>query len=249
MRLLRPDVDGELDATTLETIYAYPSNLDRPWVRTNFVASLDGATSLHGHSAGLSGPADQRILNLQRDLADVVLVGANTALVERYSGIRPSVDQAARRARYGLSSAPPVAVVTRTCSLVPDSPLLADTVASPIVITCEAAPASSRQDLTNAGADVLIAGGGEVDLELALAELDRRGLRRGICEGGPRLFGSLMSGDLVDQFCLTLSPLLVGSNSDRISRGAAALNVPRRFNLGPVMRAGEFLFLSYERQR
>ena len=66
----------------LEEFYAYPAELDRPWVRVNFVSSLDGAVTLHGTSRGLSSPEDQKVLALIRDLSDVVLVGAGTALAE-----------------------------------------------------------------------------------------------------------------------------------------------------------------------
>ena len=41
----------------LEAAYATPS----PWVRANFVTSLDGAIELDGVSGGLGGPVDQEV--------------------------------------------------------------------------------------------------------------------------------------------------------------------------------------------
>jgi riboflavin biosynthesis pyrimidine reductase len=242
---LWPDPDeDELTEQTLEEIYAYPAKLDRPWVQVNFVTSLDGAVSVGGRSAGLSGPGDQRVFRMQRDIADVILVGATTALVEGYRGLKPNEVRAERRARLGLAELPPVAVVTAKASVTPESPLVSDTIVPPIILTCESAPSESRKALVDAGADVVIAGDEEVDLKVALGELDRRGLRRVDCEGGPRLFGHLIVDDLVDQLCLTLSPLLTACDAGRIANGPT-LRVPRRMKMHAALRDEDFLMLTY----
>ncbi len=48
------------------------------------ITSIDGAISVQGRSGGLSGLADKVVFGLLRSLADVVLVGAQTARAERY---------------------------------------------------------------------------------------------------------------------------------------------------------------------
>jgi 5-amino-6-(5-phosphoribosylamino)uracil reductase len=232
-----PDVDDEL-----ESVYDYPDDLRRPWVRVNFVSSLDGAVTVGGRSKGLSSRSDMRVLGLIRDQADVVLVGVGTAIVEGYRGIRRTERRLERRARFGLSEVPPIALVTRHCSLPLDSPLLTDTVVPPIVITCEAAPIGRREALAEAGADVVVAGGDEVDLHRALEALDARGLRRVACEGGPTLFGNLIEQDLVDELCLTVSPLLTSGDASRISHGPL-IEHPRRMRLLSALRADDSLLL------
>ncbi|WP_425502923.1 pyrimidine reductase family protein [Saccharopolyspora hordei] len=232
----------------LERFYAYPEQLDRPWVRVNFVSSLDGAVTVRGSSRGLSAPVDQRVLGLIRDLSDVVLVGVGTAVAEGYRGVKRTEVRAERRERRGLSPVPPIALVTARASLPPDSPLLTDTVVPPIVLTTEAAPAQRRAELADAGADVVVAGDAEVDLRAALAALDERGLRRIGCEGGPRLFGSLVDQDLVDELCLTLSPLLTSGDARRIAVGAGA-EPPRAMRLRSVLHAGSLLLVRYARMR
>ena len=226
----------------LERTYAYPEALERPWLRVNFVTSLDGAVTVRGHSRALSSPADQRVLSLIRDLSDVVLVGAGTAIIEGYRGIKSTEVRAQRRAQLGLSAIPPIALVTRHCSLPPDSPLLTDTLVPPIVLTCEAAPADRRAALAGAGADLVIAGDDQVDMRQVLAALDARGLRRVGCEGGPTLFGSLIDQDLVDELCLTLSPLLASGDASRIARGGP-LEHPRGMRLVSALHAEESLLL------
>lgn len=226
----------------LEGFYAYPEALQRPWVRVNFVSSLDGAVTVQGSSRGLSSPGDQRVLGLIRDLSDVVLVGAGTAIIEGYRGVKRKEVRTARRRRLGLSDVPPIALVTGNCSLSPDSPLLTDTVAPPIVLTCESAPADRRAALTEAGADVVLTGEDRVDLHEALAALDARGLRRIGCEGGPTLLGDLVAADLVDELCLTVSPMLTSGDASRIAVGELA-EQPRRMRLLSALHADESLLL------
>ncbi|MER7016286.1 pyrimidine reductase family protein [Saccharopolyspora sp. NPDC000359] len=232
----------------LERFYAYPEQRERPWVRVNFVSSLDGAVTVGGRSRGLSAPVDQRVLGLIRDLSDVVLVGVGTAVVEGYRGIKRSEVRAERRTRHGLSEVPPIALVTARASLPLDSPLLTDTVVPPIVLTTESAPAQRRTELADAGADVVVTGDAEVDLRVALDALAERGLRRIGCEGGPRLFGSLVDQDLVDELCLTLSPLLTSGDAGRIAVGAG-VEPPRAMRLESVLHAESLLLLRYARMR
>ncbi|MET0136496.1 MAG: pyrimidine reductase family protein [Kibdelosporangium sp.] len=248
MQSLWPDPNlDDVTEQALEAVYAYPEDLDRPFLQVNFVTSLDGAVTVGGRSAGLSGPGDQRVFHMQRDIADVILVGAATALIERYRGLKPNEVRAERRERLGLAPLPPIAVVTARASITPDSLLLTDTVVPPIILTCEAAPPDRRKALADAGADVVIVGDEMVDLSAAVEELGRRGLRRIDCEGGPRLFGHLIVDNLVDQLCLTLAPLLTACDAGRIVNGPT-LPTPRRMKLHATLHDDDFLMLTYRRQ-
>jgi riboflavin biosynthesis pyrimidine reductase len=239
-----PQVDREI-----EEFYGYPEVPDRPWLRVNFVSSLDGAVTVRGRSRELSAPADQRVLGLIRDLSDVVLVGVGTAMIERYRGVQRNEVRSDRRSRHGLSDVPPIAVVTRHCSLPPTSPLLTDTVVPPIVLTCDAAATERRTAVAQAGAEVVVVGDDDVDLHEVVAALDARGLRRIGCEGGPTLFGSLIDADLVDELCLTMSPLLTSGDASRIATGPR-IDEPRRMRLLSVLHADEsLLLLRYGRTR
>ncbi|EOD69544.1 5-amino-6-(5-phosphoribosylamino)uracil reductase, partial [Amycolatopsis vancoresmycina DSM 44592] len=169
-----PDRTGELTASDLQRLYAYPEHLDRPWVQVNFVASADGAVEIDTTSAGLSHAADRRVFLLGRDLADVILVGAGTVRAENYRGVVAGAKRLERRRRLGFDGVPPIAVVTRTAELDPDSRLFTETVVPPIVVTTETA---DTRALEAAGAEVLRAGDGDVDLPRALALLAARGLQ------------------------------------------------------------------------
>ena len=41
-----------------------------------------------------------------------------------------------------------------------------------------------------------------------------------MCEGGPSLNGAMVAADVVDEWCLTLSPTVAGGDSSRIVTGA-----------------------------
>jgi len=223
--MLWPSPGVEMTDTALESLYAYPA--DRTWVAANFVSSVDGAVSVDGRSAGLGSPADRKIYLLGRELADVVMVGAATVLIEGYRG--------AKRARPL-----PIAVVTTRGSLTPDLPLFTDTAVPPIVITTEAAR------MPELPAEVIIAGDTEVDLKVAVAELAARGLHRINLEGGPRLFGSMVAEGLVDALNLTVAPVLAVGDSSRIAHGSVI--PPVDLALASVLRADDVLLLRYQRR-
>lgn len=235
-------VAGPLSTAQLEDLYAYPD--DRLRVCVNFVSSADGAVEVQGSSARLSTPPDRIVLDLGTDLADVVLVAAGTATAEGFTGVHPNARMADRRRRFGLSDVPATVVVTSTGkSLDPSSPVLTDTLVPTVVLTCAAVPADLRAAWTDAGAEVVPVGDGEVDLHAALAELDRRGLRRINCMGGPALFGSLAEAGLVDEFRLTLAPFLVSGDAGRIARGAGM--DPGRLELLSVVTGDDTLLMRY----
>jgi riboflavin biosynthesis pyrimidine reductase len=246
MRMLWPTPLDDVTDDDLARLYGFPEDLDRPWVQVNFVASADGAATLEDRSEGLSHPADKRIFLLGRDLADVVLVGAGTARAEGYRGARTNPERQARRERLGLSGLPPIAVVTGSARIDPESPLLTDTKVPPIVITTAAAPEERRSALAEAGADILIAGEQMIDLTAALKELAARGLRRIDCEGGAHLFGELIAEDLVDQLCLTVAPLLAGAGAGRIAEGRTSSEV-RGLELASILEEDGFTMLRYRK--
>lgn len=225
-----------LDDAALAAIYAYPTDLRVPYVRVNFVTSLDGAVSVDGRSAGLGSPADKRVFRLLRALADVVLVGAGTVRAENYGGI-PRDEQSHR-------APAPIAVVTGSAGLDPTSRLLTETVTPPIVLTLSTAPQQRRAALAAAGADVVVLE--RLTPDQVLGELARRGLYRVLCEGGPQLFGELIAADAVDELCLTVAPLLTGGEAGRIATGPPGTQ-PRGMDLVSVLADNGVLLLRYRR--
>jgi riboflavin biosynthesis pyrimidine reductase len=201
----------------LADLYAYPAAGTRaePWLRANMVVSADGAAALAGRSGGLSGRADRLVFSVLRSLADVILVGAGTARVERYRAVAEREIWAALR--DGRAPTPPIAVVTRELSLDPDGPLLTGAPAGSrtIVLTTAAAPADRRAAAAR-HADVVVFGQDDLTPAAAIGALAERGYRRLLTEGGPRLLTQFTAAGLLDDLCLTISPVLEGGWAGRI---------------------------------
>lgn len=241
MRQLWPST-VELSDRDLEELYRYPDS-DSPWVVANFVASVDGGIELRGRSAGLSTAPDRVVYKLGSDLSDVVLLGARTATVEEFHGVRPDEQTRRRRLDHGLSAVPPIAVVSTGDSLPADAPVLTDVLIPSIVLTCSSAPAATRQAWSAAGATVITAGDDAVDLPAAIAALAERGLTRVDCEGGPHLLGAMLSAALVDELRLTVSPLLLSGGADRLAVGSPI--EPAGVTLASALLEDDSLMLRY----
>jgi riboflavin biosynthesis pyrimidine reductase len=192
--------------------------LDGGGLRVNFIASVDGAITVSGKSAGLQTPGDNLIFAALRDLADVVLVGAGTARDEGYTALNPSAARAEKRVANGLAPTLPIAIVTRSLGVDPTSALF--TAAHPdartLIFTCASANPAEHAELTEV-AEVIICGEHEVDLSEVHGVLAGRGLGRILCEGGPSLFASLAQTGNVTELCLSISPLLAGPGSGRVT--------------------------------
>jgi riboflavin biosynthesis pyrimidine reductase len=219
LRLLGPLHD--LDSGDLPDLYGYPSELNRSWLRANFIASLDGAASVDGTTGRLGGPGDRAVFSLLRELADVILVGAGTVRAEDYSGARLTIAQRQGRQARGQSEVPQLAIVTQSGRLERDMPVFTRTEVPPLVCTCAAVADQTRSTLADL-ADVIECSVDDpalVDEAMVLAALAERGLYRVLTEGGPTLFGSFVERGLLDELCLTIAPSLVGGQAGRIAAG------------------------------
>jgi riboflavin biosynthesis pyrimidine reductase len=238
MRQVFPTVVDEVDP--LEAYRVEASGLH---VRVNFVSSIDGAATADELSGGLSGPADKRVFGALRTLADVVLVGAGTVRAEGYGPARPNPERQAWRQEHGYAAIPPIAVVSGRADLDPTAPFFTDAVTRPIVYTSRAGDAE-RVARLNDVASVVVSADDAVRITDVLADLEARGLRRVLCEGGPHLFGEAIAAGCVDELALTLSPVLAGGGPGRISQGPPAATA-YRMELRHVLTEDGFLFLRY----
>jgi riboflavin biosynthesis pyrimidine reductase len=174
-----------------------------------------------------------------RAVADVVLVGAATVRAEG----------------YGPASAPTrIAVVTASADLDPGLRVFRDAEPGrPTLVLLPASSPEARRAALAEVADVVVVGDERVDLRAALLELGARGASVVLAEGGPSLNGQLVAADLVDEWCLTVSPTLLGGTSPRAATGAesgGAGHVPRRLDLDRLLLddADGLCFLRYVRR-
>jgi riboflavin biosynthesis pyrimidine reductase len=132
-------------------------------------------------------------------------------------------------------------VVSRSCQLDWGSPFFTEARRRPVVVTVANAPAANRAR-ADEFADVVLAGTDDVDLRQALDALAERGARSVLAEGGPSLNGQLAAAGLLDELCLTVSPVLVGGESKRILSGSGP-TVPTTLELCSVCEDDGFVFL------
>jgi riboflavin biosynthesis pyrimidine reductase len=195
MRRLLPDYDADVTVAASYTDARRGRVDGRPWVLVNMISSLDGAVAIGQRSGGLGGRGDRDVFGVLRSLADVIIVGAGTARAERYGPPQRSGQR--------------IGVVTRGAHLDWQSPLFAS--GAGFVITTTAAP--------DVPVDAVRAGHDAVDLRLALEQL-HSSVSIVLCEGGPSLNGDLLAADLIDEWCLTLSPILVSGAAGRAAISA-----------------------------
>ena len=276
-----------------------------PWTILNMVQSLDGGVTSDNVSADLGSPADQEIFRTLRSLADVILVGAETARKEDYGPPKLTAELRSQRKSRGQQPLPEIAVVSASLALDPKSRLFEDG-HRPVVFTCSGSndvcaddsrtddapddartkpggsssenPAASsnensstnspeqntdrqsRYEALSEVAEVIVLEGSEtaesssplreatdasaaVDLSAVREALGERGHKVILCEGGPTLNAQLVTQDLIDEFCISLSPALLGGNPLHLLEDAPLLN--KSLTLLSVATDNALLFLRY----
>jgi riboflavin biosynthesis pyrimidine reductase len=89
-----------------------------------------------------------------------------------------------------------------------------------------------------------------IDVDDIFNALHADGYRTILSEGGPQLFGELVSRDRVDELFLTVSPVLEGQSDQSFGliRGVAFGRTPKPSRLLSVRRHEDHLFLRYQLQ-
>ncbi len=162
-------------------------------LRTNLVIGPAGeAVDEAGSSRGLSSPEDHQLLLALREISDVVIVSARTALAEQYSAskrIRMAIIQgsqplgeipALKRAR---EDALPVLLISHITQLEQNQHLLANPNVQLIGID------SGRP--------------GRLTLEEIISQLQTLGLKRQLLEAGVTMASQFLGQKLIGRFCLS----------------------------------------------
>jgi len=204
LRRVAPEADVivDMDASDAREVIA---ELYRPpstdWVRINLVGTVSGgAVGSDGTSESITNPVDRVILNVIRSLADVVLVGAASV----------------RKEGYFVPKRAALAVVTRSGDL-GGHRITSSGDRGPLIVLCPAVSMSrARETLGDARATIIPVAdkGGILSPEAIVGTLREAGYTSMVAEGGPHLASRLVVGGVVDELCLTTSPLL---NNSRVS--------------------------------
>jgi riboflavin biosynthesis pyrimidine reductase len=173
----------------LDAAYAAPRS---PWVRIGMITSVDGSVvGADGTSGTLTRGSDRKILGAIRRASDAVLIGAASL----------------RREGYLLPKSRPLAVVTASGDLSGHS-LPRDLEPGRLYVLCPSSEISSV-DVPGARVIGMDANGGSSSQEI-IDVLAGLGFHSIVCEGGPILAAALLSEGVVDELCLSASPLIGG---------------------------------------
>ena len=174
------------------------------------IQTIVGAGCVDGVSRELGNSNDSALIIALRSWADVILVGSSTVKAERYIPVRSSPIVVERRLRNGQAAHPPIAVLTESLSLDPETSFFTDAQSAPIIITphFEGADRSARiAAFRNAGAQIMHMNSSSVGN--AIAHLQKLGFHRVLCEGGPTVFSQALSEDAIDVLHLTIDPKVI----------------------------------------
>jgi riboflavin biosynthesis pyrimidine reductase len=188
-------------------------------------------------------------MGLLRATADAVLVGCGTVNASPKGHWRPDTVFPGAAGAFGELRDRPARVVVATGrgGLNPEHPILRE---GALVVATELAADRLAGRLPEETEIAVVPGDDAVDVAAAVSLLRERGHRRILSEAGPRLFGSLVAADLVDELFLTVSPLLAGraAGEERFGIVEGVSLLPERERRGSLRSArlhGGHLFLRY----
>lgn len=209
------------DYTSLELP---PAPAGRPYVLLNMVMSADGKVVVEGTEQGIGSKVDQRLMRELRVNADAVLNGASTL---RASGTSSRLgDDALEELRMsrGKPRFPIAAVISRSGAL-PLERIFFTARDFPAVVYLSSAATPERRAAAEAtGRDVYIVPAG-VEIGGMLGHMRRElGVEVLLCEGGPDVNAQLWAQGLVDEYFLTLGPVIVAGRDTK-----TAVEGPRAF--------------------
>ena len=227
-------------------------------VYANFVSSIDGIVALEGGTAPSGGiisgrnEADRFVMGLLRAFADAVVVGAGTFRAEGGKAlwtpdyIFPAAAEAFGDLRRALrrEQTPRLVIIAGSGDLDPSARALET---GALVLTTAKSAQRLGTILPKASEVRAISDADPIDVDDIFKALHAEGYRTILSEGGPRLFGQLVSKDRVDELFLTVSPVIEGQGDQSFGliRGVEFGRTPKRSRLRSVRRHESHLFLRY----
>ena len=172
-------------------------------VTINAAMTVDGKIATAKGDSKISSDRDLRRVHKLRSSVDAIIVGISTVIADN-----PMLS--ARTPKNKLEN--PVRVIIDSTARIPlNSKLLKSACKiKTIVAVTKRASKYKISKIENAGAIVIIAGTGSVDLREVFFFLKRIGIKKILVEGGGELNWSFFSLRMVNQLIVTLAPTIVG---------------------------------------
>jgi diaminohydroxyphosphoribosylaminopyrimidine deaminase / 5-amino-6-(5-phosphoribosylamino)uracil reductase len=206
---------GELAARArlLNQAFRKHARTGRPWVLFKSAMTLDGkvATS-SGDSKWISHPPSRRLAHRWRAAIDAIAVGIGTALADDpllTSRLDDDDGPVRQPRRIVFDSTGRLPLTSRLVTSAAETPLT--------VVVSRAAPRAVTDALEAAGAEVIVATGGNEPerIRSALDQLGYSGVTSILLEGGPHLAGAFFDAGEIDEVRLFIAPLILGGRAAR----------------------------------
>lgn len=189
---------------------------------------------------------DKLHLFRQRALSDAVLVGHTTV---EHDNVRLGLPDSLQKERIkrGRTPAPIRVIVSNTGRIQKRLKIFQSDISPVIVFSTSRMPRAYQADLGER-ATLHLSKSKRVDLSAMLQMLQKKyGVKKVACEGGAKLFRSLLEQGLVDQLNVTIAPYLFGGADAPTLTGLdkSFLSASVACRLISVRVVGEECFLSY----
>lgn len=206
-------IDGDLSrsARLLNQPFRKHARTGRPYVIFKSAMSLDGKVATQtGDSKWISNERSRQLVHHWRAEADAICIGIGTALAD---------DPLLTARTEGATRQPTRVVFDSEARLPHDSNLVRTAPEVPLVLVASRAADRGRAEaLRAAGAEVLVASGGTERQRVidGLDKLGALGIHSLLLEGGPRLAGSFLDAQEIDEMRLFIAPIAVGGRGARV---------------------------------
>jgi diaminohydroxyphosphoribosylaminopyrimidine deaminase/5-amino-6-(5-phosphoribosylamino)uracil reductase len=204
----------ESEARTLNAPFFRHAKTGMPWVIAKWAQSIDGRLSWQnppsqGQGHWISNEKSRLNAHVLRKRTQAILIGVNTVISDNPRLTIRIPDYTVDR--------PPLRVVLDTHMRMPWESHLITTPEAPTLLVTSRHTVQTEHDKVagffSAGVDVLAVTetDGRCDLMAVLAELGKRGVQQLLVEGGPTVLSAFFKEHFVNEACVYIAPLILGS--------------------------------------
>jgi len=181
--------------------------MKRPYITLISEMTVDGKLTLkRGLSSkiimGLMDMESQRFLHKKRTEFEAIMVGSNTI----------KIDNSILTNRLVEGKSPIRVIPCSDASISPDSNVLNHD-APTVIVVSETADKNKVQAIKDKGAEIMVCGKDQVDIDLMMDGLVAKGVKRLMVEGGPTLIWLLIKNRMIDHVILIQIPYIIGGDN------------------------------------
>lgn len=166
----------------------------------NCAMSADGKIALKSRrQTKISDEEDKKRVHELRNSVDAILVGVDTVISD---DPKLTVNE-----KYVKSARHPTRIVLDSDGRTPEGALVLNGAAKTMIVTNE------RCTRTFPNAEVIRCGREDVDIEKLVPELEKRGIRKMLVEGGSKVIWSFLRTRIADEVCIFIGSMVIGGES------------------------------------